>query len=129
MKRSVICAINSTPPTPSSRIRNSSWFINWGHRKFLEIRSSESSLGFLFLTESSRHNETTGLWPTMQAVVELGHLPLVIHGFIGDAGEQSFERRGQTRGHRILCAPSFQSGRSEERRVGKECRTRWSPQD
>jgi hypothetical protein len=30
--------------------------------------------------------------------------------FIGDAGEQSFERRGQTRGHRILCGPSFQSG-------------------
>jgi hypothetical protein len=46
----------------------------------------------------------------MQAVLELGHLPLAIHGFIGDAGEQSFERRGQTRGHRILCGPSFQSG-------------------
>src|ERR1017187_4585880 len=44
MKRSVICAINSTPPTPSSRIRNSSWFINWGHRKFLEVRSSEIGL-------------------------------------------------------------------------------------
>src|ERR1019366_6379875 len=43
MKRSAICAINSTPPPPSSRIRNSGWSTSWGHRKFLEIRSSESA--------------------------------------------------------------------------------------
>src|SRR5665647_3968682 len=41
MKRSAICAINSTPPPPSSLIRNSGWSTKWGHRKFLEIRSSE----------------------------------------------------------------------------------------
>src|ERR1035437_2796821 len=41
MKRSALCAINSTPPPPSSLIRNSGWSTKWGHRKFLEIRSSE----------------------------------------------------------------------------------------
>src|SRR5713101_6930314 len=44
MKRSAISAINSTPPPPSSPIRNSSWSTSWGHRKFLEIRSSEQDL-------------------------------------------------------------------------------------
>jgi len=31
------------------------------------------------LNESSRHHETTGLRPTMWAVLEHGHLPLAIH--------------------------------------------------
>ena len=26
-----------------------------------------------------------------------------------------------------LCTPIYQTSRSEERRVGKECRSRWSP--
>src|ERR1700683_2559276 len=45
------------------------------------------------------------------AVLELGHLPLAIHGLVGAAGEQSFERRRQTRGHGILCGASLQSGK------------------
>jgi DNA invertase Pin-like site-specific DNA recombinase len=45
MKRSAICAINSTPPPPSSPVRNSGWSTSWGHRKFLEIRSSEIRVG------------------------------------------------------------------------------------
>ena len=27
----------------------------------------------------------------------------------------------------VACAPGMQASRSEERRVGKECRSRWSP--
>jgi hypothetical protein len=46
----------------------------------------------------------------MQAVLELGHLPLAVHGCIGNAGEQSLECRGQTRGHRILYGSTFQGG-------------------
>src|ERR1017187_4526782 len=40
MKRFDTYAINSTPPPPSSPIRNSGWSTKWGHRKFLEIRIS-----------------------------------------------------------------------------------------
>jgi len=68
----------------------------------------QGGLGFLLLNESSRHHETTGLWPTMGAVLELGHLPLAINRFIRDAGQESLERWGQTSDHRILCGPLFQ---------------------
>ncbi len=44
----------------------------------------------------------------MSAVLELGHLPLAIHGFIQDAGQQSLKRWGQTSDDCILCALGFQ---------------------
>jgi hypothetical protein len=59
MKRSTICAINSTLPPPSSRIRNLGWSISWGHRKFLEIRSSAIdfwSQRYVSIPEKTRGN-------------------------------------------------------------------------
>ena len=61
----------------------------------------------------------------MQAVFELGHLPLAIHCCIGNAGEQSLERRSQTRGHRILCGSGFQGG---EHRMEAEASVGADPQ-
>src|ERR1019366_2204003 len=60
MKRSAICAINSTPPPPSSLIRNSGWSTKWGHRKFLEIRSSD--LGARQLVLPPRHRSPEPLF-------------------------------------------------------------------
>src|ERR1019366_5964188 len=63
---------------------------------------------FHLLNESSRHHETTGLRPTMGTVLELGHLPLAVNGFVGDAWQQSLERWSQTSDHRVLCGSRFQ---------------------
>src|SRR3712207_9561156 len=35
--------------------------------------------------------------------------------------------KGALYSHRAICLHSMASARSEERRVGKECRSRWSP--
>src|SRR3712207_1970791 len=39
------------------------------------------------------------------------------------------QNRGEGRTHRAVCwgLCGYEHGRSEERRVGKECRSRWSP--
>src|SRR5258708_16828716 len=49
----------------------------------------KGGLGFLFLNESSRNNETTDLRPTMKTLRELGLLPMAIHMFIQRAAESS----------------------------------------
>src|ERR1017187_4294124 len=54
MKRFDTYAINSTPPPPSSPIRNSGWSTKWGHRKFLEIRISEGWKPLKFLASSPK---------------------------------------------------------------------------
>jgi hypothetical protein len=38
----------------------------------------------------------------MGTVLELGHLPLAVNGFVGDAWQQSLERWSQTSDHRVL---------------------------
>jgi hypothetical protein len=57
-----IYAIDSMPPPPSSRIRNSASSINWGHRKFLEIRSSEYPQGRRGLSSQSRGVSRASAW-------------------------------------------------------------------
>jgi hypothetical protein len=47
----------------------------------------QGGLGFFLLNESTCHHEAAGLGPAMETVFELSHLPVEIHGFIGDTGE------------------------------------------
>jgi hypothetical protein len=53
----------------------------------------------------------------MGTVLELGHLPLAVNGFIRDAWQQSLESWSQTSDHRILCRSRFQS---DEHRIEAE---------
>src|SRR5687767_15356716 len=57
------------------------------------------------------------------------HDPLVALRVLGDLRDElAAERRvGDRRGVRALREPGEAEGRSEERRVGKECRSRWWP--
>src|SRR2546426_597599 len=47
---------------------------------------------------------------------------------VGILGVLEYNRRGQVNfGYAAIIAAGLLIGRSEERRVGKECRSRWSP--
>ena len=57
----------------------------------------------------------------------------IFHGSCTMSASGHADRRGRPRAHRGLAGPGWAapgpgpSSRSEERRVGKECRSRWSP--
>src|SRR2546422_10102305 len=65
------------------------------------------------------HSYFNSIGVTLPAARATGRLTLrpysVVHSLIYD------EQRGRAAGVRVI------DGRSEERRVGKECRSRWSP--
>src|SRR5574342_1418361 len=42
-------------------------------------------------------------------------------------GAEEFHRRLEANDAFIIISPEYNASRSEERRVGKECRSRWSP--
>ena len=58
--------------------------IDIGYPRAIHVTTDGEERGFSFLVgnESSRHHELTGVRPTVGAVIELGHLPLLVDGFI-----------------------------------------------
>ena len=70
--------------------------------------------------------------PTQSHVLQLSHppIPVVRIGIIGlgNRGLLTLQRYLQIEGIEINALCEIREGnRSEERRVGKECRSRWSP--
>ena len=62
----------------------------------------------------------------LQTLIEKCHLGLTFIGWADslDTGEKLIR---QTQPDLVFLDVQFAEGRSEERRVGKECRSRWSP--
>src|SRR5450631_1041235 len=58
--------------------------IHVGHPGAIHVapQGEQCGLRFLYRDKSSRDHEMTGLWPTMWAILELCHLPPLVHGFI-----------------------------------------------
>jgi len=66
-------------------------------------------------------HETTGLGPTVGAMLEVGNLPIVVDGFIIQAGECAAESRGQAGDDGVLGGSGFEgfeAGVEAEARVG-----------
>jgi len=65
----------------------------------------ESGLPFLFGSESTRDHETAGLLPAVMTMLEVGHLPITMRGFIAQPGEQVPGKLG-SKGQRPRIGPN-----------------------
>src|SRR2546426_7859696 len=82
---------------------------------------------FFFFSSRRRHTRLQGDWSSDVCSSDLIPAPLII-----DTLKDTFReaRGGNTReplGWILSVPDTHQKTRSEERRVGKECRSRWSP--
>src|SRR5437763_7283583 len=87
-------------------------------------------LFFFFFSSRRRHTRYIGDWSSDVCSSDL----IVQHLALGRLPDQLLEGGSQVRRHRLHDVPlgrgrqrNPQVPRSEERRVGKECRSRWSP--
>src|SRR5438876_8181031 len=79
---------------------------------------------FFFFSSRRRHTRWTGDWSSDVCSSDLERAVAVdVHDEPVRVGGGDPHRRRQAVAHRAEPA----RGRSEERRVGKECRSRWSP--
>src|SRR5438876_8577496 len=80
---------------------------------------------FFFFSSRRRHTRWTGDWSSDVCSSDLSYGPFTNEELVGDALAPVRDK--------IVIATKFGhdldpvTGRSEERRVGKECRSRWSP--
>ena len=76
---------------------------------------------YFFFSSRRRHTRLVSDWSSDVCSSDLGNAArqphLVVHGFGADGGDDAV--------HGVDAVKII--GRSEERRVGKECRSRWSP--
>src|SRR5256885_2911115 len=92
---------------------------------------------FFFFSSRRRHTRLQGDWSSDVCSSDLGFLR-GCHRDLAALGKHPVESeitvhsvsqwlRIQPLSHGLLPSDQFSSLRSEERRVGKECRSRWSP--
>src|SRR5205807_3292609 len=88
------------------------------------------SMLFFFFSSRRRHTRLQGDWSSDVCSSDLhGRLQAAVHAAVEDARDAGTQLVGPGR---YLRRPrrlqgDRTEGRSEERRVGKECRSRWSP--
>src|SRR6266540_5150945 len=87
-----------------------------GLPSLLLLKMAREGLDFFFFFQAEdgiRYRDVTGVQTCALPIYSLAENPAIV---VGDA-DRSAPEEG-------VCCPS---NRSEERRVGKECRSRWSP--
>ena len=58
--------------------------------------------------EPPRYHKTTGLAPSLDAVLEIGHLPVTVDRLIAQARQEVSERPSQAGHHRVLSKVRFE---------------------
>src|SRR5207248_7774105 len=91
---------------------------------FLLCQEINHSFLFFFFSSRRRHTRSYGDWSSDVCSSDLPHGSCPSCG-TAIPGRWAPEFDGQITAHPFL--PRRASRRSEERRVGKECRSRWSP--
>jgi len=81
-----------------------------GHPGTIDIpaQSKERRLCFQPGEEPPRDHKTTGPAPSLDAVLEVGHLPIAVDRLIAQARQQVSERPSQPGHHRILSGLRFE---------------------
>src|SRR3989440_4460210 len=93
---------------------------------------------FFFFSSRRRHTRSDRDWSSdvcssdlLESAAAVGRREVILHRALelGDGGEDGFEGNESGLAHldAMLDGRQEQRLRSEERRVGKECRSRWSP--
>src|SRR3989440_6270574 len=102
----------------------------------LALYRGSLSVVFFFFSSRRRHTRSDRDWSsdvcssdlaTSTGTVEASHLPTSLALAVRTVNPSRRSLAGNRAAADELAAPSFRRIRSEERRVGKECRSRWSP--
>src|SRR3712207_7685936 len=92
-------------------------------RDALVLRSHAPSASFFFFSSRRRHTRYWRDWSSDVCSSDLFHRPTSVEELKNKLGEQLYEEFKD----KIIVHDAHDPSRSEERRVGKECRSRWSP--
>src|SRR5437867_9482492 len=96
------------------------------HCSDVKIENEENEYGFFFFFSSRRrHTRSYGDWSSDVCSSDLGRATRSRWRQCGGSGRVC--SHSQTTPHKRRSAPAWKCLRSEERRVGKECRCWWAP--